>query len=94
MAEQKLTALKQELEQVKNEEIPAFVPPPAPTYQAAPELSSSPKQVKIAWASDPSEPARGKRLSESVDDAFWHVVDEQGQSIECQCRCILTITLK
>ena len=40
--------------------------------------------VKIAWSSPEAQSSdQRQRLLQTVDDTFWNVVDEQGQSLEC-----------
>ena len=87
-AEQAVQATQLGLDAIKNSPLPKFVPP-----QQSPSATSSPKpaaiatdHIKLAWTAEDVGPYGGstkKRVSESVDDAFWNVVDEQGQSLEC-----------
>ena len=86
-AEQAVQAAQAELDAAQNAALPEFVAPQKPVAETMnSNLAIAPDHIKLAWTPDEVGPYGGptkKRASESVDDAFWHVVDEQGQSIEC-----------
>jgi transketolase len=74
-AEENVSTARQELEEVKAKPLAPYVP----------EARTS--SVKLEWngeieASSSTDPDRVRRLSQHVDDTFWKVVDEQGQTLE------------